>query len=135
MSCSISDGDVEPSTSRLMAIPTELRLKIWRLLLLAPNVRVLDGFKRPGETPLFEFAMPLLCTCRKIYNEASAVLYQENLWIVLAEENMFSNLHEWALYTDQNATSPIRAYRGISLPIYSKIKDLIKNPILTVDIC
>ena len=134
MSCLISDVEVELSTSRLMSIPTELRLKIWRLLLLAPNVRVLDGFKRSGTSPHFDFAMPLLCTCRKIYNEASAVLYEENLWSVLTEENMVFNPHGRAFYTNQNTAGSIEEDRSISLPTYSKIKDSIKNPVLTVDI-
>ena len=131
----LTHDNLEQPASRLLSIPSELRLEIWRLLLLPPNVRSLNGSHYSKQSPLFQFAMPLLCTCRQIYNEAASVLYDENLWIFIKEENLLSNPSGWAFYTSESTGNEFVAHPGgIPLPHYSKLENLVKNPTLSVDI-
>ena len=125
----------DPPVSRLMTIPVELRLKIWRLLLLAWNVRILDSSKQISNyVQLFEFAMPLLCTCRQIYEEAASVLYNENFWMFFTEENALNNKDGWAFYSDGPRSQFVTWNQAVCLPDQCKLKGLVKNPNLKVDI-
>ena len=112
-------------------------MKIWRLLFLAHNARVLDGSgsAESKNSPLFQFAMSLLYTCRTIYEEAAAVLYRENLWIFFTEENELWNRNGWAFYTNESTQNRVvTSHRGLPLYFHNKIKALVTNPVLTVDI-
>ena len=131
----LSNQNGEPPVSRLMTIPLELRLKIWRLLLLAWNVRVLGSSKQTSKSiRLFEFAMPLLCTCRQIYEEDTTVLHGENLWMFFTEENVLDNGEGWAFYSDKPRSQYVTFSQALSLPSHSQLKNLVKNPIPTVDV-
>ena len=65
----------------ILRLPPELRLKIYRLLLLSDRtVRMVwlqDNELFPQPNCLFP---AILCTCRLIYNEAAGVLYGENVF-------------------------------------------------------
>ncbi|KAK5941161.1 Glycosylphosphatidylinositol (GPI) anchor assembly protein [Knufia obscura] len=75
------------SVSSLMQLPPEIRLMIYRLLLKSPQpIRPrFDPTRKAGEEPYdqqVDLSSQLLRTCRKIYWEASEVLYQENTLII-----------------------------------------------------
>ena len=65
----------------ILRLPPELRLKIYRLLLLSDRTVRMVWLKENESTPQPNRLFPaILCTCRLIYNEAAGVLYGENLF-------------------------------------------------------
>jgi hypothetical protein len=74
----------------LAKLPPEIRNKIYRLLLVNPDlaerscVEKDNQFRRQtsGEPVAYELSPALLTTCKQIYREASHVLYEENVFLI-----------------------------------------------------
>lgn len=65
----------------ILRLPPELRLRIYRLLLLSDRTVRMVWLKENESIPQPNCLFPaILCTCRLIYNEAAGVLYGENVF-------------------------------------------------------
>lgn len=73
-----------PTPFRLLDLPAELRMRIYEYALTAPDnaIRIYYSFQKCRVNP--GLGLPLLRTCRQVYNEARDVLYQENTVLVQA---------------------------------------------------
>lgn len=64
-----------------MRLPTEIRLKIYRLLLLSEaSIRMQVPYHKPEDFPPNCLFPAILSTCHLIYGEAMDVLYKENVF-------------------------------------------------------
>ncbi|KAF7956656.1 hypothetical protein EAE96_003990 [Botrytis aclada] len=74
------------STSPFMRkLPTELRLKIYWLLLVNPKLSETESIGKAveyGKSIKFELAPAILCTCKAIHSEAEPILYGSNTFII-----------------------------------------------------
>ena len=118
-----------------MTVPREIRLEIWRLLLSATNRYITKHRKWSEPSSFFDFDLSILVVCKKIYREAASVLYDENMWIFLSEENITANPRNLALYTGEPRQGMgIYESAGLLIPSQHRLEDLIKSPILSIDL-
>ncbi|ORY12643.1 hypothetical protein BCR34DRAFT_563448 [Clohesyomyces aquaticus] len=80
-----SSSQETPHAFPFLSLPTELRLRIYSLLLVNPSVYFLLVVGPPRPRP-YNDRKPLypaiLRTCRKIHSEAVSVLYGANTWLL-----------------------------------------------------
>lgn len=70
------------TTSPFLRLPTELRNRIYELLLISPDPPQLPG----GRKNYFSSSPQILCTCRQICVEATGILYGENVAILQVDD-------------------------------------------------
>ncbi|KAK1243628.1 hypothetical protein MKX08_001766 [Trichoderma sp. CBMAI-0020] len=73
-----------------MGIPREIRMKIYRHLLLSERpVTVHGGWKEVHRSNRLSLPMGILRTCQVVHDEASAVLYGENVFVYLLRDPIY----------------------------------------------
>ena len=73
------------SVTGFLKLPSELRVEIYRILLLTTNLECSAPFEIPHqERP----HVSIIRTCRQIRSEATYVLYQENTFVHLTTADM-----------------------------------------------
>lgn len=71
-------------TSRLLSLPTELRLRIYEYALTAPDNAIGLYFSYQTNRVKPDLGLGLLRTCRQIYHEARDVLYTKNTILIVS---------------------------------------------------
>ncbi|KAL7903549.1 hypothetical protein HDV64DRAFT_266370 [Trichoderma sp. TUCIM 5745] len=70
-----------------MGIPREIRMKIYRHLLLnEKEITVHEGWKRVHRNNKLSLPMSILRTCKVVHDEACVVLYGENIFVYLLRD-------------------------------------------------
>ncbi|KAE8447265.1 hypothetical protein EG329_010959 [Mollisiaceae sp. DMI_Dod_QoI] len=88
-------SDTKHNPCRLLdVLPAEIRNRIYNLLLLNSDLsqrKSIISVRAPqvGRTATYNLTPALLQTCRQIYNEASAILYGSNVFLIDCSNNRF----------------------------------------------
>lgn len=71
-----------PEPSRLLQLPAELRIKVYKYLLISDVGQKVPTYK-PNKTPNFarRSDTAVLATCRRIHGEALPVFYENNTFV------------------------------------------------------
>lgn len=90
----------QPFECRLLALPAELRINIWQLVLVQDARK--NAYKQPGRS---RFCANVLRTCKQINLEGTPILYGENIFS--AHTNLLATLPAFLLQV-QPSRVPLR---------------------------